>query len=238
LNERLQKVIARSGLCSRRNAELLIGERRVVVDGTIAHLGQKIDPEIERIEVDGVALPVAPGLVYFLLNKPQGVISTAEDTHARQTVVDLVPRETRVFPVGRLDQDSEGLILLTNDGDLAQHITHPSNQVTKTYAALIQGLPKPGQVRSLADGIELDDGLARAISARIVDSSGGNTMIEIVMGEGRNREVRRMCEAIGFPVVRLFRTAIGPLKDGNLKSGGWRSLSIDEIRSLYAAGSP
>lgn len=237
MNERLQKVMARSGLCSRRNAELMIGAGRVVVDGTVAHLGQKIDPATERVEVDGVALPVAPGLVYFLLNKPPGVISTAEDTHDRQTVVDLVPRETRVFPVGRLDQDSEGLILLTNDGDLAQHITHPSNQVTKTYAALIHGRPRPGEVRRLADGIELEDGLARAISARVVDSSGDNTMIEIVMGEGRNREVRRMCEALGFPVVRLFRTAIGPIKDGNLKSGDWRNLSIDEIRLLYAAGS-
>lgn len=233
MNERLQKVVARSGLCSRRAAEELIREGRILVDGTVAHLGQKIDPEVERVEVDGISLPVEPGLVYYLLNKPPGVISTAEDTHGRPTVLDLVPGETRVFPVGRLDQASEGLILLTNDGDLAQHVTHPSRGVTKTYAALVAGMPKPAEVRRLTQGVELDDGPARAIAARILDSSDGNTMLEIVMGEGRKREVRRMCEAIGAPIVRLFRSAIGPLQDVNLKSGEWRHLTITEIRSLY-----
>lgn len=232
----MQKVIARSGLCSRRSAEALIRDGRVLVAGSIAHLGQKIDPEVEHVEVDGVALPVAPGLVYYLLNKPLGVISTTADTHDRRTVTDLVPPDTRVFPVGRLDQDSEGLILLTNDGDLAQHLTHPGKEVTKTYTALLQGSPRPGEVRRLTDGVELDDGPARALSARVVDSSGDNTMIEIVMGEGRKREVRRMCETVGYPVIRLFRTAIGPLKDGGLKSGQWRALSIEEIRLLYGAG--
>lgn len=238
MNERLQKVVARSGLCSRRAAEELIRAGRIKVDGSVAHLGQKIDPALERVEVDEVALPVAPGLVYFLLNKPAGVVSTAEDTHGRTTVVDLVPEGARVFPVGRLDLDSEGLILLTNDGDLAQHITHPSNRVTKTYTALVHGTPKPADVRRLIDGVELDDGPARAVSARIVDALGENTMLEIVMGEGRKREVRRMCSAIGLPVITLFRSAIGPLRDGNLKSGEWRPLTIDEVRSLYGTTAP
>ncbi len=235
MNERLQKVVARSGLCSRRAAEELIRAGRITVDGVLAHLGQKIETNEEKVEVDGIALPVAPGLVYYLLNKPAGVISTAEDTHGRATVVDLVPAEPRVFPVGRLDQDSGGLLLLTNDGDLAQRITHPSHGVTKTYAVLVEGSPRAAEVRSLTRGVQLDDGPAQAIAARIVESMDGMTLLELVMGEGRKREVRRMCEAIGCSVTALFRTAIGPLKDGNLREGEWRSLTIEEVRSLYGA---
>lgn len=233
--ERLQKVIARAGLCSRRAAEELIREGRVVIDGTVAHLGQKIDPETEKVLVDGVPLPVAPDLVYYLLNKPVGVVSTAEDTHARRTVVDLVPAEPRVFPVGRLDQDSTGLIVMTNDGDLAHHITHPSREVTKTYAVLLDRTVSPADVRRLVEGVDLDDGPAAALSARILDRLSDRTLLEIVMGEGRKREVRRMCEAIGAKVVTLFRSAIGPLTDGDLREGQWRVLSIEEVRSLYGA---
>lgn len=233
--ERLQKVIARAGLCSRRAAEELIREGRVTIDGTVAHLGQKIDPETEKVQVDGVPLPVAPDLVYYLLNKPVGVVSTAEDTHGRRTVVDLVPAEPRVFPVGRLDQDSTGLIVMTNDGDLAHHITHPSGEVTKTYAVLLDRTVSPADVRRLVEGVDLDDGPAAALSARILDRLSDRTLLEIVMGEGRKREVRRMCEAIGAEVVTLFRSAIGPLTDGDLREGQWRLLSIEEVRSLYGA---
>jgi 23S rRNA pseudouridine2605 synthase len=238
LKERLQKAIARSGLCSRRAAEDLIRAGRVEVDGTAAHLGQKIDVEVEKVEIDGIPLPVAPGLVYYLVNKPQGVVSTALDTHDRPTVVALVPSEPRVFPVGRLDQDSEGLILLTNDGALAQHVTHPSGGVTKTYAVLVLGRPTPAAVRRLTEGVDLDDGLARAVSARIVDANADNTMLEIIMREGRKREVRRMCASIGAPVLTLFRSAIGPLRDGALRKGDWRALTVDEIRSLYGPSPP
>lgn len=225
--------MARSGLCSRRRAEELIRDGRVTVDGTVAHLGQKIDPAREKMQVDGVALPIAPDLVYYLLNKPAGVVSTAEDTHTRRTVVELVPDHPRVFPVGRLDQNSTGLILLTNDGDLAQHVTHPSNGVTKTYAVLVEGAISTAETRRLVEGVELEDGQARALAARVLDRSGDQTLLEIVMGEGRKREVRRMCDAIGVGVVTLFRTAIGPLADGDLREGQWRELTIEEIRSLY-----
>ena len=213
----------------------MIREGRVTVDGTVAHLGQKIDPETEKVQVDGVALPVAPDLVYYLLNKPVGVVSTAEDTHSRRTVVDLVPAEPRVFPVGRLDQNSTGLIVMTNDGDLTQHLTHPSGEVTKTYAVLVDKTIAPGEVRRLVEGVDLDDGPAAALSARILDRSTDQTLLEIVKGEGRKREVRRMCAAIGAEVVTLFRSAIGAVSDGDLREGQWRVLSIEEIRSLYGA---
>lgn len=232
---RLQKLIAHSGITSRRGAEEMIRAGRVTVDGSPAHLGQKVERESVRVEVDGVPLPIRPGLVYYLLNKPVGVVSTARDPRGRPTVIDLVPPDPPVYPVGRLDADSEGLLVLTNDGDLTNLITHPSYGVTKTYTVLIDGMPTQAQVRSLVAGVDLEDGPAAAISARLIDSSRNRALLEMTMGEGRKREVRRMCEAIGFPVVRLFRIAIGPLTDPDLKSGEWRTLTMEEVRSLYAA---
>jgi 23S rRNA pseudouridine2605 synthase len=235
---RLQKLIAHSGIASRRAVEDLIRAGRVTVDGELAHLGQKVDPETARVAVDGVRLPIRPDLVYYVVNKPAGVVSTADDPHGRPTVVELVPAEPRVYPVGRLDVDSEGLMLVTNDGDLTHLLTHPRFGVLKTYAVLVEGVPTPQQVRRLEHGIILDDGPASAVSARVRDSGQGRAQLEITMAEGRKREVRRMCDALGFPVVRLFRKAIGPLSDPHLKSGDYRSLSIEEIRSLYAAATP
>lgn len=232
---RLQKLIAHSGLTSRRGAEEMIKAGRVTVDGVPAHLGQKVAVESVVVEVDGVRLPIRPDLVYYLINKPAGVVSTASDPHGRRTVVDLVPSEPRVYPVGRLDIDSEGLLLLTNDGDLANFLTHPRHGVTKTYSVLVEGEPSRAQVKQLEEGVELDDGPARARSARLRDTAKGRARLEVVMGEGRKREVRRMCETIGYPVARLFRTAIGPLRDPLLKSGDVRQLSVEEVRSLYAA---
>lgn len=232
---RLQKLIAHSGITSRRGAEEMIRAGRVTVDGSPAHLGQKVERESVRVEVDGVPLPIRPGLVYYLLNKPVGVVSTVRDPRGRPTVIDLVPPDPPVYPVGRLDADSAGLLVLTNDGDLTNLITHPSYGVTKTYTVLIDGMPTQAQVRSLVAGVDLEDGPAAAISARLIDSSRNRALLEMTMGEGRKREVRRMCEAIGFPVVRLFRTAIGPLTDPDLKSGEWRTLTMEEVRSLYAA---
>ncbi|MFZ0493232.1 MAG: pseudouridine synthase [Acidimicrobiia bacterium] len=233
--ERLQKLIAHSGLTSRRGSEEMIIEGRVTVNGVAAHLGQKIDPETALVEVDGVPLPVAPGLVYFLLNKPLGVISTAEDTHGRPTVVAMVPTETRVYPVGRLDSDSEGLIVLTNDGILTERLTHPRYGVHKTYLVRVRGNATRVRVRRLRGGVELEDGLARPVSVRVVDRLEEEALLEIVLTEGRNREVRRMCDAVDLPVVRLVRTAIGPLSDHTLKPGNSRPLGIEEVRSLYAA---
>jgi len=228
-------LIAHSGLASRRAAEELIREGRVLVDGLLAHLGQKVDPETARVVVDGVPLPIRPGLVYYLLYKPVGVVSTASDPQGRPTVVGLVPPETRVYPVGRLDADSEGLIILTNDGDLAAHVAHPRHAVPKTYLARVEGSPGRKALRALTAGVDLDDGPARALGARLVGKQGGEALIEVVMGEGRKREVRRLLAAVGHPVQALVRTAIGSVHDATLRPGAWRDLTLDEVRSLYMA---
>ncbi len=207
----------------------------MTVDGAPAHLGQKIEVETAVVELDGVRLPVRPDLTYLLLYKPVGVISTAADPQGRQTVVDLVEPGVRVYPVGRLDADSEGLLLLTNDGDLTERITHPRYGITKTYLARVAGHPGKGALRALVEGVELDDGPARAASARVIDRSGDEALVEIVMTEGRNREVRRMMEAVGHPVRQLVRTAIGPITDRRLAPGEHRPLTLDEVRILYAA---
>lgn len=208
----------------------------MTVDGAPAHLGQKIDVDTARVEVDGVPLPVKPDLAYFLIFKPAGVVSTADDQHGRQTVIDLVPVGPRVYPVGRLDRDSEGLMLLTNDGDLTERLTHPRYGVSKTYVVEVDGAIKRGALRHLTNGVMLDDGEARALSARVLDSSTVSSLVEIVMTEGRKREVRRMLDAVGHPVRRLVRTAIGPLRDTRLRPGSYRELTMGEVRSLYSAG--
>ncbi len=203
----------------------------MTVDGAVAGLGRRVDPTTDRVEVDGVPVPVAPGLVHYLVNKPPGVVTTAEDTHGRRTVCDLVPGEPRVYPVGRLDRDSEGLLVLTNDGDLAHRLTHPSFGVPKEYLVSVAGDPSPGARRRLREGVELDDGVTAP--ARVAAVSPG--VLRIVIHEGRNRQVRRMCEAVGHPVTRLVRTRIGPLVDPGLPPGDYRPLTIEEVRALWAA---
>jgi 23S rRNA pseudouridine2605 synthase len=213
----------------------MIEAGRVTIDGSLAYLGQKIDPETAVVEVDGIPLPLAPDHVVYLVNKPPGVISTADDPQGRSTVVEMVPGDARVYPVGRLDADSEGLLLLTNDGDLTHRLTHPSFGATKTYLALVDGDIGDGPLRRLVEGVDLDDGPAKALSARVKDRSGGRSLVEIMMGEGRNREVRRMFDAIEYPVIRLVRTEIAGLRDATLSPGEWRKLSIEEVRALYSA---
>ena len=205
------------------------------MDGETARIGQIVDPEKARVEIDEVPLPIRPDLVYYLVYKPRGVVSTADDPEGRQIVTGLVPETPRVFPVGRLDADSEGLLLLTNDGELANLITHPRYGVEKTYVARVEGRPRRADLARLTTGVELEDGPAKAVRARALDHSGNETLVEIVMTEGRKREVRRMAAAIGHPVIRLVRTAVGPVKDRRLRSGAWRTLTIDEVRSLYSA---
>src|SRR5690606_18314647 len=194
---------------SRRAAEELIAAGRVTIDGRRADVGERVDPDTQVVAVDGNPIPVRPGLVTYLVNKPAGVISTADDPHNRSTVIDLVPSEARVYPVGRLDADSEGLILLTNDGTLADMVMHPRYGITKRYRVVAQGLPG-AWVSELESGVELEDGRAAALCARVVGSGAGKTMPEMVMGEGRNREIRRMCSALGHEVEALVRVAIGP----------------------------
>ena len=232
--ERLQKVLAAAGLGSRRVCEILIEEERVTVNGDVAVPGRRLDPETDRIEVDGRRGPVPPGLVTYLLNKPRAVVSTASDPQGRPTVVELVPSEPRVFPVGRLDTDTEGLLLLTNDGDLAHRLTHPSFGVDKEYLAEVEGTPTPAELRRLREGVELDDGPTAPAKASLVAPGA----IRLVIHEGRNRQVRRMCEAVGHPVRRLVRTRIGPLADRRLKPGEWRVLDVEEVRALEAAARP
>ncbi|MGI8663219.1 MAG: pseudouridine synthase [Acidimicrobiales bacterium] len=229
--ERLQKVLARAGIGSRRQCEELIAERRVTINGRVAELGNRVDVASDEVGVDGTRVGVAPGLVYYLLNKPAGVVATASDTHGRATVVDLVPLEPRVFPVGRLDLDTEGLLLLTNDGHLTHRLTHPSFGVEKEYLAQLEGTPSRGALRSLRDGVVLEDGVTAPASAAL----GSDGLLRLVIHEGRNRQVRRMCEAIGHPVVRLVRTRIGPLTDRNLAPGDWRELAVEEVRALERA---
>lgn len=233
---RLQKAISAAGLMSRRAAEDLIRAGRITVDGRVAVLGDRCDPEVSVVRVDGDRIPVAPGRVTYLLSKPVGVVSTADDPQGRTTVIDLVPDEPRVWPVGRLDADSEGLILVSNDGDLTHHVTHPSNGVTKTYLAEVEGNPGKRVMRALQEGVELSDGPAKALAARRIDVVGGRALIELVMGEGRNREVRRMCATVGHPVTRLVRTAIGPISDRSLAPGTWRELTPSEVAALYRYG--
>jgi 23S rRNA pseudouridine2605 synthase len=233
--DRLQKVLARAGMGSRRACEALIAEGRVTVDGEIAVLGRRVDAEVARVEVDGVPVPVANDLVAYLLNKPPGVVTTASDPQGRPTVVDLVPSEPRVFPVGRLDYDSEGLLVLTNDGELTQLLTHPSHGVTKAYLVEVVGVPSAGAVRRLREGVDLEDGRTAPARVAVVGTREGGAALELVVHEGRNRQVRRMCEAIGHPATRLVRTRIGPLSDARLAPGAWRLLRSDEVRALYAA---
>jgi 23S rRNA pseudouridine2605 synthase len=229
--ERLQKVLARAGLGSRRVCEDLIAAGRVTVDGVVADLGRRVDAATALVEVDGVAIGVAPGLVYYLLNKPAGVVTTADDPQGRPTVVALVPDEPRVFPVGRLDLETEGLLLLTNDGELTHRLTHPSFGVDKEYLAHVEGRLTRAALRVLREGVELDDGITAP--AQVTQVSPG--LLRLVIHEGRNRQVRRMCETVGYPVQRLVRTRIGPLTDRKLKPGRWRELTTNEVRALERA---
>ncbi len=216
-------------------SEELIAAGRVTVNGAVAQLGCRVEVATVRIEVDGVLLPVAPDLVYYVLNKPTGVITTASDPQGRPTVLELVPTEPRVFAVGRLDRDTEGLLILTNDGALAQLLAHPSRGVPKEYVAEVAGgTPSPGALRQLRQGVELDDGMTAAAEVGVL----GPGVLRLVIHEGRNRQVRRMCDAVGHPVRRLVRTRIGPLRDTSLPPGRWRSLEPEEVRALSAAAGP
>jgi len=233
--ERLQKVLAIRGYGSRRGCEDLIAAGRVTVNGEVAVLGRRVVADVDLVEVDGAPVGTKPGLVHYLLNKPAGVVTTAKDTHGRPTVVELVPREPRVFAVGRLDADTEGLLLLTNDGELANRISHPSHGLEKEYLVTVAGGEvSAGAIRRLRDGVELEDG--PTAPAKVSQPDPG--VLRITIHEGRNRQVRRMCEAVGHPVTRLVRTRIGPLSDRRLKPGAWRALDVAEVRALAEATVP
>ena len=229
--ERLQKELARAGYGSRRACEVLIDAGRVTVDGQVAILGQRVYPERHVICVDGKLAQTVENKIYFLLNKPLGVVTTASDPQNRTTVLDLVSADTRIFPVGRLDMNTEGLLLLTNDGRLAHLLTHPSSGIPKEYLARVDGDPSPGDLRRLREGVMLEDGMTAPAQVSRVSEG----LIRIVIHEGRNRQVRRMCSAVGHDVTRLVRTRIGPLQDATLAPGAFRQLSISEVRKLMEA---
>lgn len=233
--DRLQKVLARAGVGSRRAVEEMIVRGRIQVNGTRAQLGQRIDPSKDEVKVDGSTVPLQEDLLHFLLNKPAGVVSTADDPEGRTTVVDLVETDGRVWPVGRLDIETEGAIILTNDGDLALHLTHPRFGVPKTYVAEVQGSMTPRTARQLARGVELEDGPTAPASVTVVERSAAGSLVELVLKEGRHRQARRMLEAVGHPVRRLVRVGVGPLRLGRLKPGTYRRLSPAEVRELYRA---
>jgi 23S rRNA pseudouridine2605 synthase len=212
---------------------VLIQQGRVRVDGTKATVGLRVDAETAIVTIDGVQLPLNPDLVYWLVYKPQGIITTTDDPQRRPTVQTLVPSDPPTNPVGRLDLDSEGLLLMTNDGALANIVTHPRYGVPKTYRVLVPRSVAKSEISALVAGVPLDDGPAAARSARVDSSSGGRSVIELVLTEGRKREIRRMFAHLDIPIDRLVRIAIGPIADRTLEPGSHRTLSLEEVRLLY-----
>ena len=233
--ERLQKILARAGIASRRGSEELITAGRVSVNGQVATLGASADSECDEIAVDGKPLAERPDLVAIALHKPSGYVTTTRDERGRRTVMELVPQVAGLHPAGRLDYATEGLLLLTNDGELTLAITHPRHQVEKTYLATVEGVPDEAALRVLRTGVSLDDGRTAPAQATLKSRGAAGAVVSITVHEGRNPQVRRMLETIGFPVRRLVRVAIGQIRLGDLKPGQWRSLSPSEVEWLRKA---
>lgn len=233
--ERLQKVLAHAGVGSRRAVEALIVAGRVRVNGVDAILGQRVDTSRDVVEVDGSRVPLSTDLLYYLMNKPEGVVTTVSDPAGRPTVMDLWEGEERVWPVGRLDVASEGALVLTSDGDLTHRLTHPRFGVPKTYLVEVRGEVSGSTLRRLGRGVDLEDGPTAPARVRLRGRAGGSSLVEVRLREGRNRQVRRMFETLGHPVVRLVRTAIGPLMLGRLRPGTYRRLTPEEVRAVYRA---
>jgi 23S rRNA pseudouridine2605 synthase len=231
--ERLQRLLARAGYGSRRSCEELIVEGRVTLNGIVATLGDRADPVEDEVRVDGLEVNLDPNVKYFAFHKPAGVVTTMRDPQGRIDIRGFLPEEgPRVFPVGRLDRETEGLLLLTNDGDLANALTHPRFGVEKEYLAEVEGVPTPKHAAQLRRGVELEDGQARAKSARVAGRSGDRGAVRLVMTEGRKREVRRLLAAVGLPVTRLIRVRVGAVRLGGLPPGERRELTHDEVIAL------
>ncbi|MBA3021103.1 pseudouridine synthase [Propionicimonas sp.] len=230
---RLQKALAQAGVASRRVGENLIHAGRVEVNGKVVEgQGMRVDPTRDVIRVDGVRIPPQRNTQYLVLNKPRGVISAMEDPHGRPTLAQYVPEGVRLFHVGRLDSDTEGLLLLTNDGDFAQRMTHPSYEVSKTYLAEVDGAITEATLKRLRGGIELEDGPIKPDDVKLVQRADERSMVQVTLHSGRNRIVRRMFDAIDHPVRRLSRLSIGPVKLGDLRSGATRELTREELGAL------
>ncbi len=236
--ERIQKILADRGLASRRKAEDLIREGRVTVNGKVAVIGEKADPEKDAIKLDGRRLSVSPEKMYVLFYKPKNVVTTLRDPEDRPTVMDLLPiPKPRLFPVGRLDYDAEGVILLTNDGDLAHQLAHPSHEVPRTYWVKVKGKPEKEEMQRLSRGIRLEDGITAPCAIAPLRETEGNTWVEMVLHQGKNRQVKRMWEKIGYPVLKLKRVGFGGLKLGSLQPGEYRLLRPEEVQKLKGRAS-
>jgi 23S rRNA pseudouridine2605 synthase len=233
--ERLQRSLARAGFGSRRACEELIAAGRVQINGRMATLGDRLDPAVDQVRVDGSKVNVNPELRTFALHKPRGVTTTMRDPHAERDLSGFLPKGVHVFPVGRLDRDTEGLLLLTNDGSLAHRLTHPRYAIEKEYLAEVDRPPSHRQLTRLRRGVELDDGPARAIDARSAGGAAGRGGVRLVMVEGRKREVRRMLDAVELPVRRLVRVRVGPIRLGKLRPGDVRELEPEDVRALFRA---
>jgi len=231
--ERLQRSLARAGFGSRRACEEVIAAGRVEVNGRVATLGDRLDPTVDEVRVDGSKVNVDPELRTFALHKPRGVTTTMRDPHAERDLTGFLPKGVHVFPVGRLDRDTEGLLLLTNDGSLAHRLTHPRYAIEKEYLAEVGRPPSQRQLARLRRGVELVDGTARAVDARSAGGAGGRGGVRLVMIEGRKREVRRMLDAVELPVPRLVRVRVGPIRLGKLGPGEIRELEPEDVRALY-----
>lgn len=229
---RIQKFMAQCGVASRRKSEELIQKGLVQINGvTIREPGFPVDPEKDEIIVAGKKLATA-AKIYIMINKPQGVLSTSEDTHGRQRVLDLVPIQDRLYTVGRLDMDTEGLLLLTNDGDLTFHLTHPSHEFVKTYVGLVKGCPDQSSLESFRHGMAIEDYRTAPATIKILKKYQDTSLLEMRIHEGKKRQIRKMCAAMGYPIIHLKRVAVGDLTLGNLKPGQWRYLNNDEITYL------
>jgi 23S rRNA pseudouridine2605 synthase len=231
--ERLQRTLARVGYGSRRSVEDLIREERVRINGRIAVLGDRVDPNTDRITVDGSLIPANPELRYFAFNKPRGVTTTLRDPHAERSLTEFLPPGPRVFPVGRLDRDSEGLLLFMNDGELGRRLQHAGFGVEKEYLVEVEGALTLPALRQLTEGIQLDDGPAKALRVHGLSRASGRSSVFVVLGEGRKRQLRRMLAAVGFPVKRLVRVRIGPVKLARLAPAEVRPLQPGEVSELY-----
>lgn len=232
---RLQKFLAQSNVCSRRTAEELIARGKVIVNNKKAEIGDKIDPEKDRVFIDGKAIRYKPmPFSYFIINKPRGYVTTMKDESGRKCIADLTGGITaRVYPVGRLDKESEGLIILTNDGELANTLTHPSKHISKVYRVTVMGIPKLETLKELRNGVTLDDGYhTEPAEVKVHNEKEDRTILHFTIREGKNRQIRRMCEAVGLDVVLLKRIAVGKLKLGHLKNGEYRLLNDEEINYL------
>jgi pseudouridine synthase len=240
MEARIQKIISQWGIASRREAEEMIKRSRVNINGILAHLGQKVDPQIDTISIDGqpVSQSQRPSLIYLLLNKPPGVISTCDDPQGRPTVLDLLPQKLRhglgIHPVGRLDTDSTGALILTNDGDLTFWLTHPSHNIAKTYHIVVKGHPPEVVLGRWREGVFLEGRKTRPAKVQLIESLGHQSKLEIILQEGRNRQIRRVAEQLGYPVIQLHRTAIGSIqlqtpKAGFLSVGDYRHLTPEEM---------